>query len=483
MPAHDIVFRFEHEIRSAVENAGLVGKRLVIAVSGGPDSLAMLYALHRVKDDLNATLHVGHLDHQLRGDDSAADAEFVAETTEKLGVACTVETADVLGFQKEHRLSLEAAAREVRYGFLARLTKQVGAHAIALGHTSDDQVETVLMHIIRGSGLQGLRGIQQVSQRRIDEADVTLFRPILNLSKQDTVDYCRALDLEARLDESNLSVKFTRNKVRHELVPLLEEVNPAFKEALLRLSRNADDAVTIVDRAVDAAWSDVATLGKDRVVFDRSKFRELDKGTQAHVVMRALSLIRGTGEGVERVHVEDAVDLITGSAGTELHLPNGVRLSIEGGSAVLSGKDRTRNAVPLPILEASTLRVPGTTVVDGWKITADFVSGPPVTSTAEKLSFAPDGLVARFGKGLDIFKLTLRGREAGDRFQSLGMSGTKKLKDFFIDEKIPSGWRDRVPLVVSSQGIAWVVGWRIADWAKVGPDDEECLEIKFEKAE
>ena len=121
--------------------------------------------------------------------------------------------------------------------------------------------------------------------------------------------------------------------------------------------------------------------------------------------------------------------------------------------------------------------------MDGWKITADFVSGPPVTSTAEKLSFAPDGLVARFGKGLDIFKLTLRGREAGDRFQSLGMSGTKKLKDFFIDEKIPSGWRDRVPLVVSSQGIAWVVGWRIADWAKVGPDDEECLEIKFEKAE
>jgi tRNA(Ile)-lysidine synthase len=225
MPAHDIVFRFEHEIKSAVENAGLIGKRLVIAVSGGPDSLAMLYAFQSANDDLNLTLHVGHLDHQLRGDDSVADAEFVAETSEKLGVACTVETADVLGFQKDHRLSLEAAAREVRYGFFARLAQQVSADAIALGHTSDDQVETVLMHIIRGSGLQGLRGIQQLSRRRIDRADVTLFRPILNLSKQDTVDYCRTLSLEPRLDESNSSVQLTRNKVRHELVPLLEEVN------------------------------------------------------------------------------------------------------------------------------------------------------------------------------------------------------------------------------------------------------------------
>lgn len=481
MGVPDILYRFEHEIRSAVETAGLVGKRLVVAVSGGPDSLAMLYALHRIKGDLNVTLHVGHLDHQLRGDDSAADGLFVAEISERLGIACTVETVDVLGFQRERRRSLEAAAREVRYGFLARIAKQVGADAIVLGHTSDDHVETVLMHIIRGSGLQGLRGIQAVLERRIDGTDVTLFRPILNLSKQDTVDYCRALNLEPRLDESNLSVQMTRNKVRHELVPLLQRINPVFKESLIRLSRIADDAGTIIDRAVDVAWSDVAMLGEDGVVLDRSKFRELDKGTQAHIVMRALSLIRGNIQDIERGHVENSVDLITGSTGTELHLADGIRLTAEGDSVMLYRKGGHHVAAPLPGLETSPIRVPGMTVVGGWKITAKFVSGLPATSSAEKLPFAPDGLAARFGSGVDASSIVIRTRKPGDRFQPLGMSGTKKLKDFFIDEKIPSGWRDRVPLLVTPRGIGWVVGWRIAEWAKVRDRDAECLEIRFEK--
>ncbi|MDE2821989.1 MAG: tRNA lysidine(34) synthetase TilS, partial [Chloroflexota bacterium] len=145
MGALDIVTRFEREVRTAVEAAQLTGKRLVVAVSGGPDSLAMLYALHRLQDDLDLTLHIAHLDHELRGEDSAADADFVAQTCAKLGVDCTVQTADVPAFQREHRMSLEEAAREARYGFLANVAERVGANAIALGHTSDDQIETVLM--------------------------------------------------------------------------------------------------------------------------------------------------------------------------------------------------------------------------------------------------------------------------------------------------------------------------------------------------
>ena len=246
MGALDIVTRFEREVRTAVEAGHLTGKRLVVAVSGGPDSLAMLYALHHLQGALCLTLHVAHLDHELRGEDSAADAEFVAQTCAKLGVDCTVEAADVPAFQREHRMSLEEAAREVRYRFLAHVAEREGAHAIALGHTSDDQVETVLMNFIRGSGLRGLRGMLPTSRRRIDESDVTISRPLLNLSKQDTIAYCEALDLNPRFDESNRSIEMTRNRIRLELLPLLQELNPAFGDAVLRLSKNAGDALAVV---------------------------------------------------------------------------------------------------------------------------------------------------------------------------------------------------------------------------------------------
>jgi tRNA(Ile)-lysidine synthase len=339
------------------------------------------------------------------------------------------------------------------------------------------------MHIIRGSGVQGLRGIQQVSERRIGGIDVTLFRPILGLSKQDTSGYCTALDLEPRFDESNMSEQFTRNKVRQRLVPLLEEINPAFKVALLRLSRNADDAAAIVDRAVDAAWSEVATEDDEGVVLDRSRFRELGSGMQAQVVMRAMTTVCKDAQGVERIHIEDAVGLITGSTGTELHLPDGFRLTIEGDSAILFEKGSAMAAVPLPSVETSTLRVPGVTVSGGWRITARLVGGLPATPSADatKTPAAPDGLLARFGSGVDELNLVIRTRVSGDRFQPLGMSGTKKLKVFYIDEHVPAKWKDRVPLVVSPRGIAWVVGWRIAEWAKVREDDAEHLEIEFEE--
>ena len=199
MGAPDIVTRFEGEVREALEAAQLTGRRLVVAVSGGPDSLALLYALQSLQHELSLAVHVAHLDHRLRGEDSAADAEFVAQTTAKLGVDCTVEAVDVPVFQTGQRMSLEEAAREVRYRFLVCVAERVGADTVALGHTSDDQVETVLMNIvIRGSGLRGLRGMMPVSKQRIAGSDLTLFRPLLNLPKQDTIAYCEALHLTPR---------------------------------------------------------------------------------------------------------------------------------------------------------------------------------------------------------------------------------------------------------------------------------------------
>ena len=477
MGASDIVTRFEGEVREALEAAQLTGRRLVVAVSGGPDSLALLYALHRLRDELGLALHVAHLDHRLRGEDSAADAEFVAQTSAKLGVGCTAEAAEVLAFQREQGMSLEEAAREVRYRFLVCVAERVGADAVALGHTSDDQVETVLMNIVRGSGLRGLRGMKPVSKQRIAGSDVTLFRPILNLSKQDTIAYCAALDLIPRADESNRSMEMTRNRVRLELLPLLRDLNPAFGEAILRLSRNANDALSVVNRTVDSAWTEVVAEEGESIRVDREKFRELDEAVRTHLMMRALSHVKGAARGIERVHIEDATRAVLKSSGSRLHLLGGLRLAVEQRSAHIYAED---DAFAAASLDASPLAVPGLKTVGGWRISTERIKIASEDRSSGTYWHSAEQFVERFGRGVDVSSLAVRSRVPGDRFQPLGMSGTKKLKDFMIDEKVPGSMRDGVPLIVTSRGIAWVVGWRIAEWAKVD-DDHECLEIRVER--
>ena len=477
MGASDIVTRFEGEVREALEAAQLTGRRLVVAVSGGPDSLALLYALHRLRDELGLALHVAHLDHRLRGQDSAADAEFVAQTCAKLGIDYTVEDVDVLAFRREHRMSLEEAAREVRYRFLANVAEQVGAEAVVLGHTSDDQVETVLMNVIRGSGLRGLRGMRPVSKQRIAGSDLTLFRPLLNLPKQDTIAYCEALHLTPRADESNRSMEMTRNRVRLELLPLLRDMNPAFGDAALRLSRNAVDALAVVDKAVDEAWSDAVTEEGESIRIDRERFFELDAALRSHLVIRALSHVKGDTQGIERIHVDDAVNAVIESSGSQLHLPGGLRLIVEQRSAHLYAED---DVFASSSFDASPLAVPGLKTVGGWRISTERIKIASEDRSSGTYWHSAEQFVERFGRGVDVSSLAVRSRVPGDRFQPLGMSGTKKLKDFMIDEKVPGSMRDGVPLIVTSRGIAWVVGWRIAEWAKVD-DDHECLEIRVER--
>lgn len=478
MATSNTIARFEGEVGKAVLSADLAGSRLVVAVSGGPDSLAMLYALHRLRDELHLDIHVAHLDHQTRGDDSAADAEFVSTICALLGVECTVDSQDVPAFQREHRMSLEAAAREARYAFLAQVAKREAAAAIVLGHTSDDQAETIVMNIIRGSGLSGLLGMLPKSTRRISGSDITLFRPLLQLSKADTLGYCQALGIRPRIDESNSSREMTRNKIRLELLPMLREFNPEIVASLQRLSQNAEDALAIVNLAVDSAWAQVVKEEKDCVRIDREGLRTLDEQLRSHLMLRAISKVKREARGIERIHVQDAMKAVLDSPGSLLHLPGGLRLAVEQVSACLyfgDTPDSAQHAVPLQ--GVSPIGVPSEAVVGEWRFTTNLID------TASGRPMPGDGsvFVERFGSTVDVASLAVRTREPGDRFQPLGMSGTKKLKDFMIDEKVPNSLRDGVPLIVTSRGIAWVVGWRIAEWAKVDEAEGECLQITVER--
>ncbi len=222
------------------------GDAVVVGVSGGPDSLCLLHLLLCLRDEYDLTLHIAHLNHRLRGTEADSDAAFVGQLAQKWALPATVESRDVAALAEEGRLAIEEAARQARYAFLARTARQVGAQRIAVGHNADDQVETIVMHWLRGAGLAGLRGMQPVSkleEMRLGEekeavghktVDLLLIRPLLETPRSAIEAYCAAHELEPRFDRSNLDTTYYRNRLRHELLPFLETFNPRIREVILR---------------------------------------------------------------------------------------------------------------------------------------------------------------------------------------------------------------------------------------------------------
>ena len=476
-----VVDRVHREVEAALRGPAAGASSLVVAVSGGPDSMALLHALLHLRCRLGLSLRGAHLDHGLRGDAGADDAAFVAGVFDAAEMPCDVEKADVAAYRTAHRLSLEQAAREVRYAFLARVYREHGADAIALGHTADDQAETILMHVVRGSGLTGLRGMEASSSRRVEGTEVRSVRPLLGITRADTEAYCRTLGLRPRMDESNRSPQFTRNRVRAELLPLLEELNPSVRDALLRLSTAATRELSYLDSEAEKVWEDAADVRQDRVALDRRTVSRLPTALRTHLLRRAVGAVKGDLEGVHMRHVDDMMRLLKGPAGRAIDLPGGLRFHVCYDEVIIAHADA--ELCPLPRLEGEhPLAVPGETSAGNWTVDVRLVDNPG----ADALRDAGDGRgeafenpVARLSPGAISGGLVLRTRWPGDRFHPLGAPGSKKLKDFMGDAKVPASWRDRVPLLVNPRGIAWVAGWRIAEWCRATPGDRQVVEISL----
>ena len=468
--------KVQRAVRDPLRRAGVTpGVRLVVAVSGGPDSLALLYALHNLASEFGFELHGAHLNHNLRGADSDADAAFVEQTLRSLDIPCTVEQADVSAFRQAQKISLEDAARRLRYDFFARVADEQSADFLALGHTSDDQAETVLLHLIRGSGLAGLRGMDYQSDVEFSGVKMKLLRPLLGISRQETTEFCHALKLQPRLDESNRSTEFSRNRVRLEILPPMEVINPAVKDSLVRLSHSVALDFSYLESQVDRAMNSVITVQDGVTEIDRTAFANLAPSIQHHLIRRAVLLVKSDLIDLTQYHVEEMVRLMSSQPGKILNLPGGLQFLVSYDRAFIGLNGRA--PCPLPAFAGQTrLQVPGETRIGNWLVKASIIErqtgSPRIQPTDSRLRYT-EQLAA-----LDD-ELVVRTREAGDRFQPLGMSGTKKLQDFMVDEKIPRHWRDRVPLVVTPKGIAWVMGWRIADWARVRDDTRQALEIEF----
>jgi tRNA(Ile)-lysidine synthase len=449
------------------------GDRLVVAVSGGGDSVCMLHILVRQRKELGVELHVAHLNHQLRGAESDSDASYVSDLARRLDIPATVERRDVAAYHDQKGGSLEESAREVRYSFLAEIAERIDAAKVVMGHTCDDHIETIVMHLLRGTGTTGLCGLQPSSVLPYGERSSRpeIVRPLLELTRQETLDYCQLYNLAPQSDSSNISPSFLRNRIRLELLPLLRSYNPGIDKALQRLADIAVDDISFIEEKASSLWKELAREEGDVIYLDMSKMVTLPRAMQRQIFRSAVKQLRGNLKDVEADHIEAMMDFLSKPAGKKLCLPDGLTLSTEYGRLVLAPAQAS--ICPLPPLKGmSKINIPGETDLPGWRVRADII---------QEVVSNDNGLVASFDLDKVGTELVVRRRRPGDRFQPLGMGQTKKLQDFMVDSRIPRSWRDRVPLTCSPKQILWVVGWRIDDRVKVTENTKRILHLQFER--
>jgi tRNA(Ile)-lysidine synthase len=455
------------------------GERVLAAVSGGPDSTALLLILSRLAPSLDLSLTAAHFDHGLRGRLAARrEQSYVEALCCRLGVPLQVGAGDTRAQARTHGLSGEEAARELRYAFLAEAAVAAGCTVVTSGHTADDQVETVLLHIVRGSGLAGLAGMADRGPWPLAGREgLEVGRPLLCLRHQETAHYCGEEGLEPLVDPSNVSPAFLRNRVRLELLPLLRQYNPRIDSALLRLAEAAGADLAVLEGMAANVLSPGA--GGHAVVLSRRRLTELPEGLRRHALRLAARRLLGDLRDFHGDHIDALLAGLARGVGYHLDLPRGLRFDVGYEQAVLAreqGEDAAFQPAPPSVSQAAhpevPLTVPGVTSWGPWLVEAEL-------RPADGGSLPVDPWQAWLDADVAGEDLRVRSWRPGDRFRPLGLAGEKKLQDFFVDARIPRAQRDAVPLVCGKPGIVWVVGHRIDGRARVTEATHRLLRLRF----
>lgn len=459
------------------EQCGLVKDRPIVAgVSGGPDSLCLMGVLRKT----GYRIIVAHFNHKLRAD-SDADANVVEQTAARLNIASVIESGNVREFAETENLSIEEAARTLRYRFLMEQARRFRAQAVAVGHTADDQVETVLMHFLRGAGLSGLKGMTHRTIIKTFDPEVPIVRPLLDIWREETVVYCAANGFRPRHDPSNASLDFFRNRLRHLLIPALESYNPRFREVVWRTSRSLAGDHEIVAQALAEAWKTcVVQESADFVAFDSSALGKRPVGLQRNLIRHAIELIRPDELDIGFTALDRAAQFINDpKQSIRMDISGELHLLREGLLIYVVAGDATLPVERWPQMpdEASTipLKIPGSVPLSGgWKLNCERWN---IASLAMEQARANDD---PFQVWLDANgisdALELRVRQDGDRFQPLGMDGHEmKISDFFINVKLAKRARDRWPLLCMGEKVVWVPGYRPAHPFRLTESTKQAL--------
>ena len=438
---------------------------IVVGVSGGPDSLCLMGVLRL------AGYHaiVAHFNHKLRPD-ADADANVVEQTAARLNLVSVIESGEVRAYADQEKLSIEEAARTMRYRFLMEQARRFKAQAVAVGHTADDQVETVLMHFIRGAGLAGLKGMSYRTILHTFDSQIPIVRPLLDTWREETIVYCAANGFRPRHDPSNASLDFFRNRLRHLLIPTLESYNPRFREVIWRTSRSLAGDYEILSEVLDDTWQRcVVEETAEFVAFDGSALTRQPLGLQRNLIRRAMEHLHPEGQDVSYSTLERATNFIAdrdGNRRPRTDLSGGVHLLREGALIYVVASKVTLPIERWPQMpdgsETLPLKVPSqVSLAGGWKLSCELWN---IASLALEQARANNDPFQAWVDAQGISDaLELRVRQEGDRFEPLGMDGHEmKLSDFFINVKLPQRARDRWPLLCVGEKVVWVPGYRPA---------------------
>jgi tRNA(Ile)-lysidine synthase len=430
-------------------------KPVLAGISGGPDSLCLLDILRTA----GYAVIVAHFNHQLRPE-AAQEAKKVSELAERLGLTFVTASRDVRRYADEHSLSVEESARMLRYEFLFKAARQHSAQALAVGHTADDQVETVLMHFLRGAGLAGLKGMEYRTLLPVFDEHIPLVRPLLSLWRTDTEAYCRDHNLRPHYDASNDDPVYRRNRLRHELIPQLEEYNPRFKESLLRSAVTLQGDHSLLQEILQKTWNRVLLEeGQNWLAFDRRLLADQSAAILRNILRRAAALLQPGDHDLGFEGIERALSFID-TPRSLLEIGGGLYLFHEAGKIYFAAAEAVLPFDHWPQVSAAiSLTGEWCHLGNGWVITREV---SPLQAGAGRPG-SDNWSVSLDADAVGAETLLVRPHRPGDRLQPLGLeSGSIKLSDLFINMKLPRRARAAWPVVCQQEQIVWVPGFRIA---------------------
>jgi len=442
------------------------GDSVMIALSGGPDSVSLFDLLYRIRADWKLNLHLIHVNHSLRGDASDRDQMFAEKFARDLKMPISIKKIDVEKYAQDHHFSVEEAGRECRLEFFREEGARLGISKVALGHHKDDQAETVLFRILRGTGLRGLGGMKPVSEWH----GLTLIRPLIELGKHDLENYVREHKLVYCVDASNEQTHFMRNRIRHQLIPYLERhYNPKIKNSLVHLAETVSQDLAFIEEITARQYPKIVRKRRESLItLKKKKFLQESDALRYRILQKAIREIDSESELTFFHWDEVRKALERGAERFELHAPSEVSIAFERKEIVLqkpvAGKtEQYQYELPL-----------------GGKLRIRELGLEFVAEAFEKRIYKEDRQDKTCGIfDLDriVFPVTIRNRREGDVFQPLGLPFPKKLKDFLISRKVASYDKCQMPLFLSGNEIFWVYGIEIGEKFKVTHRTRRFLKI------
>ena len=445
-----------HKIQKTIDKFRMLekGDKVLIAFSAGPDSSALLFLLNELRQKYKISLCACHVNHMLRGKEAGSDEREAKRICRKLKIPCSIVKKNIKKLKKRGE-SIEESARRIRYEALMDVAQEFNADKIALGHNKNDQVETILLRIIRGAGEDGLKGIPPVRDLR---PGLKLIRPLIEVKRQEIEKYLNSRKFKPRIDSSNFNVRFLRNRVRHELIPELKKLNPKIEDNLLKIAQLAKGNSDYIRLNTHSILKQVSTKLPHAIRIDLDKLLVYPKVLCNYVLREAIKTIMGEFKNINYSNLEEIHKIINSRrANLVLCLPYGLKMEKEYNSLFIkrAGPSKTpakNNGNYYIFKQEGEFRIPEI----GKTICIDYIG-----QSYKTLPKFDDSSIIYLNADEIKFPLLLRTRNKGDRFFPFGMKKAKKLKDFFIDEKIPLRKRNRISVLADDAGrILWIVGYR-----------------------